>query len=104
MERRFPALHVVSAIFKIMAWLVALGDIVAIVAILTRKVQFGFVSQTSSNFNLGASPWILAAIALVLGAFYFLVLYALAEGIMVAVAIEENTRKLLKEKEKPAQS
>jgi hypothetical protein len=104
MERRFPALHVVSAIFKIMAWLVALGDIVAIIVILTRKTQFALFTQTSSNFNLGASPWILAAIALILGAFYFLVLYALAEGIMVAVAIEENTRKLLKEKEKPAQS
>jgi lysylphosphatidylglycerol synthetase-like protein (DUF2156 family) len=99
---RFPALHVVSAIFKIMAWLVAVGDIIAIVVILTRKTQFAFFSQTSSNFNLGASPLVLAVIALVLGAFYFLVLYALAEGIMVAVAIEENTRKLLKEKEKTA--
>ncbi len=101
-KRRFPALHVVSAIFKIMAWLVAVGDIIAIVVILTRKTQFAFFSQTSSNFNLGASPLVLAVIALVLGAFYFLVLYALAEGIMVAVAIEENTRKLLKEKEKTA--
>jgi hypothetical protein len=101
-KRRFPALHVVSAIFKIMAWLVAVGDIVAIIAILTKKTQFAFFSQTSSNFNLGGSPWVLAVIALLLGAFYFLVLYALAEGIMVAVAIEENTRKLLKEKEKAA--
>ena len=101
-KRRFPALHVVSAIFKVMAWLVAVGDIIAIVVILTRKTQFAFFSQTSSNFNLGASPLVLAVIALILGAFYFLVLYALAEGIMVAVAIEENTRKLLKEKEKTA--
>lgn len=101
-KKRFPALHVVSAIFKIMAWLVALGDIVAIIVILTRKTQFAFFSQTSSNFNLGASPLVLAVIALLLGAFYFLVLYALSEGIMVAVAIEENTRKLLKEKEKTA--
>lgn len=100
MERRFPALHVVSAIFKIMAWLIAVGDVIAIIAILTRKVQFGFISQASANYNLGASPFILAGVALLIGAFYFLVLYALAEGIMVAVAIEENTRKLLKEKEK----
>ena len=101
-KKRFPALHVVSAIFKVMAWLVAVGDIIAIIVILTRKTQFALFSQTSSNFNLGASPLVLAGIALLLGAFYFLVLYALAEGIMVAVAIEENTRKLLKEKDKTA--
>jgi hypothetical protein len=98
MERRFPALHFVSAIFKILAWLVALADVVAIIVILTQKTSFNFLSQTSSNFNLGASPWVLALIALILGAFYFLVLYAFAEGILVIVAIEENTRRLIKEK------
>jgi hypothetical protein len=101
-ERRFPALHIVSAMFKIMAWLVALADIAAIIIILTRKTQFAFISQASSNFNLGASPLILALIALILGAFYFLVLYAMAEGIIVMVAIEENTRTALKEKDKQA--
>lgn len=94
-EKRFPILHVVSAIFKILAWIVAVADIILIVVLLTKKTNIAFTS-TTSNFNFGGSPYLLAGIALLVGVFYFLLLYALAEGIMVAVAIEENTRKALK--------
>ena len=95
-ERRFPVLHVVSAIFKVLAWIVAAADIILIVVLLTKKTNFSFTPATS-NFNFGGSPYLLAGIAFLVGVFYFLVLYALAEGIMVAVAIEENTRKALKQ-------
>jgi len=95
-EHRFPVLHIVSAIFKVLAWIVAVADIILIVVLLTRKTSLSF-TPTASNFNFGGSPYFLAGIAFLLGVFYFLVLYALAEGIMVAVAIEENTRKALKQ-------
>lgn len=95
MEKRFPILHVVSFIFKVLAWIVALLDILAIVSLLTRKAGLPSIFQTS---NFTASPLILALLALLFGVFYFILLYALAEGIMVVLAIEENTRKALKEK------
>jgi len=97
MEKRFPILHVVSAIFKILAWIVALGDILAIIALLTHKAGLPSMFQTA-NFNFTASPYILALLALLFGVFYFILLYAMAEGIMVVLAIEENTRKALKDK------
>jgi len=96
-DKRFPALHVISGLFKIMAWLVALADIIGIVFILIGKTPFEFVNQAASKFSFNASPIFLAVSAFVLGAFYFLILYALAEGILVMLAIEENTRKAPKE-------
>jgi lysylphosphatidylglycerol synthetase-like protein (DUF2156 family) len=95
-EHRFPILHIVSAIFKILAWIVAVADIILIVVLLTKKTNLSFPS-TTSNLNFGGSPYLLAGIVFLAGVFYFLLLYALAEGIMVAVAIEENTRKALKQ-------
>jgi hypothetical protein len=95
MEKKFPILHVVSAIFKILAWIVALGDILAIIALLTHKAGLPSMFQTA---NFTASPYVLALLALLFGVFYFILLYAMAEGIMVVLAIEQNTRKALKDK------
>jgi hypothetical protein len=95
MEKRFPILHVVSAIFKVLAWIVALADILAIISLLTRKAGLPSMFQTA---NFTASPIILALLAFLFGLFYFILLYAMAEGIMVVLAIEQNTRKALKEK------
>jgi len=92
-EKRFPALHVISFLFKLMAWLVALADIISIVFILIGKTPFEFINQAAAKYTLGVSPILLAVSAFVLGAFYFLILYALSEGILVMIAIEENTRK-----------
>jgi hypothetical protein len=95
MEKRFPALHVVSAIFKILAWLVAVVDVVLVViTLIPRRVPF---------YGTLSTPNYLIALAILLGgALYFLFLYAFAEGIMVGLAIEENTRTALKEKDKQA--
>jgi len=95
MEKRFPILHVVSAIFKVLAWIVALCDILAIIALLTHKAGLPSMFQTA---NVTASPYVLALLALLFGVFYFILLYAMAEGIMVVLAIEQNTRKALKDK------
>jgi len=89
MERRFPALHTVSAIFKVLAWLVAIVDIIIVVLILMKKF---------SLTALSGPPALLAVTLLLAGAIYFLFLYAFAEGILVAIAIEENTRKTAPEK------
>ena len=89
MEKRFPALHTVSAIFKILAWLVAIVDIIIVVLVLMKKFALTALS---------GPPAVLAAGILLAGAIYFLFLYAFAEGILVVVAIEENTRKTAQEK------
>jgi len=89
MERRFPALHTVSAIFRILAWLVAIVDVITVVLVLTKKFALTALS---------GPPVFLAVALLLAGAIYFLFLYAFAEGILVVIAIEENTRKTAQEK------
>jgi hypothetical protein len=89
MERKFPALHVVSALLKILAWILAIVDVCAVVLIALKKFPLEVT---------GGSPIALAVVFLLGGAIYFLVLYAFAEGIHVGLAIEENTRAAAKEK------
>ena len=89
MERKFPALHVVSALLKILAWILALVDLLAVVLIIMKKLPLTIMS---------GSPIAVAIAFLLGGAIYFLILYAFAEGILVALAIEANTRAPLKEK------
>jgi lysylphosphatidylglycerol synthetase-like protein (DUF2156 family) len=77
MEKKFPILHVVSAIFKILAWIVALGDILAIIALLTHKAGLPSMFQTA---NFTASPYVLALLALLFGVFYFILLYEIGRA------------------------
>jgi hypothetical protein len=83
--KRFPALHTISAIFKILSWLVA------IIAIVLAGVTIAGVLQTTVFGSLGNI--VAAVIILFIGGFYALVLHAVAEIIFVFLAIEENTRK-----------
>jgi len=83
--KRFPALHTISALFKILAW------IVGIAAVLMCGVTIGGVYTASF---VGSTGKVVAGLAvLLIGAFYVLLLYGIAESILVILAIEENTRK-----------
>jgi len=85
-QHRFPALHTIAWILRIVAWIVA---VVAVVAF----ILFMFTNQFQ-QFQVEGTARILVGIGLlVAGALYLLLLYAAAEAIMVIVAIEENTRK-----------
>ena len=79
--KKFPALHTISSIFKIMSWIV--GIVVAMVSILT----IAGLSEYSAR-----GGFLTGLLILLVGGLYALILYAIAEGILVILAIEENTR------------
>jgi len=84
--KRFPALHTISAFLRILAVVIGIAAIAGFIAVIAKVLPV-------YNQNL---PLIGAAILLG-GAFYVLMLWAMAEGILVILAIEENTRKTTKE-------
>ncbi|MCX7840218.1 MAG: hypothetical protein N2559_12325 [Anaerolineae bacterium] len=98
MEKKFRVLRVVASIWKIIAWLVlvlsVLGGCGALATTLMASSQW---SRQSSAFGLGILGGALGGVvmaigAILLGAFYFISLYAVAELIDVVLALEENTR------------
>lgn len=84
--KKFPALHTISAIFKILALIAGIGTIIAFL------VTIGGMSRYSPG-----GAFLTGLLILIGGAFYTLMLYATAEGILVILAIEENTRKETKQ-------
>ena len=84
-KHRFPALRTVAAVFKVLAWIIAAAAVVAFVFLLVRGSDYGF--------TIGGTSILTAFLVLLGGALYTLILYAVAEGILVLLAIEENTRR-----------
>jgi hypothetical protein len=83
--KKFPALHTISTIFRFVSWIIGLLTIVMIVVTLLGKFEVP---------TFGALGKYAAAVAILLaGGLYALILHAAGEMIMVALAIEENTRK-----------
>lgn len=98
MEKKFRVLRVVASIWKIVAWLVlvlgVLGGCGALATALMTSSQF---PRQSSAFGVGMLGGVLGGVvmavgAILLGVFYFISLYAVAELIDVVLALEENTR------------
>lgn len=80
--KKFPAVHTISSMFKIMSWIVGIATVIVFVLSIFQSTRHGF----GSGFLTG----LLGVLA---GGFFVLILYATAEGILVILAIEENTRK-----------
>ena len=83
METRFLALRTIAVIFKILAWF---GGVITIILFFTTVAGI-------SDFSAGGAL-LSGLLVLLIGGFYVLMLYAWAEGILVILAIEENTRKM----------
>ncbi len=79
--KKFPALHTISSIFKIMSWIVGIAT----------AIMFFLTIAGLSQYSAGGG-FITGLLILLAGGFYALILYAIAEGILVILAIEENTR------------
>lgn len=78
-ERRYPALEIVSVLLKVLAVIVAvIGIITAIAAPFTTTATF--VAELGLVISI-----------LLVAAFQALVLYAIAELILVVIDIEHNT-------------
>lgn len=86
--KKFPALHSISAIFKILAWIVGLITLGLAGTTMAGVFKILTISAISTTSNIIAGLAIL-----LLGGIYVLILYAMAEAILVVLAIEENTRK-----------
>jgi hypothetical protein len=96
--KRFAVLRFVATLLKVFAWiflvLSILGAIGAALAgtLLPVDLLTGAVPQENLSF-ISTGGGILAGIfALILGLLYFLIFYALGEGINMQLAVEENTR------------
>jgi hypothetical protein len=98
MAKKFRILRIVAFLWKIVAWVILVISVLAgcgtLVMLLTAGNQ---LARQSSMLGLGmlsgvAGGVVMAVIAILVGLFYFISLYAVAEMIDVALAVEENTR------------
>ncbi len=103
MEKKFTALRVVSVIFKVLAWIVAVLTVIAFIVMLVGGAAmssmmgrgYGGYGGYGGLGALGAFGGIgMAFFILIYGAFAFVSLLAAADMILVILAIEENTRNL----------
>jgi ABC-type Fe3+-siderophore transport system permease subunit len=95
MEKKFNTLRIISVVFKVIAWVVAVFTIIGFIGMLVGGAALSqFSNRYGANyFPLGAFGGIaMAFYILILGAVWFISLLAGAELIMVILAIEENTR------------
>ena len=96
MEKKFTALRIISVIFKVLAWIVAvLTVIIFIVSLIAGAAlpRFGGYGGYGKFGTLGAFGGIGMAFAvLIIGALYFISFLTAANMILVILSIEENTR------------
>lgn len=98
MEKKFKALRIVAFIWKVVAWVIlvvsTLGSCGALVMTLVAGNQLARQSSALGLGTLGGAVGgiVMAVVAILLGVFYFISLYAIAEMIDVVLALEENTR------------
>lgn len=102
MEKKFTALRIVSVIFKVLAWIVAVLTIIGfIVMLIGGTAMSSMMGRGYGGYGYGGMGALgafggvgLAFGILIYGAFIFVSLLAAAEMILVILAIEENTRAL----------
>lgn len=98
MEKKFKVLRIVAFVWKVVAWVIlvfsVLGGCGALVATLMAGNQLARQSAALGLGTLGGAVGgvVMALGAILLGVFYFISLYAVAEMIDVVLALEENTR------------
>ena len=94
---RFRVLHFVSAVFKVLAWLIlvlsGLSAIAAGVGSVLVRQMIRRAAGPEGAIALGGVEGVLVGVAVFLaGLIYFLLFYAAGEMIQLQLAIEENTR------------
>jgi len=102
MEKKFTALRIISVVFKVLAWIVAVFTVIGFIAMLVGGAAMSSLGRGYGGYggygglgSLGVFGGIGMAFAiLIYGALAFLSLLAAADMILVILAIEENTRAL----------
>jgi hypothetical protein len=90
LRRKYFALRVIAGVFKVLAWL---AIVVGVVAFILSLVSGGMVLNTMGYFGGLAYHIPFAFLNLFIAFVVFIGWYAMAEGILVFLDIEENTRK-----------
>ena len=91
MEKRYPALHIISLLLKVLAIVIIILGIFLIVVVLSKNdasLSFAFLPQVFGTplLNLGVVPIILFTLVAAL------ILWGIAELLVCLVDIENNTR------------
>jgi len=97
-EKKYKILRIVAFVWKIVAWVILVISVLGGCASLVMTLMAGNqLSRQTSALGLGmlggtVGGITIAVVAILVGLFYFISLYAVAEMIDVALALEENTR------------
>ena len=104
LDKKFKVLRVVAALYKVLAWILAVVGLIAALAILVVGI-FGGGALRSSGFRpdyfgpygIGFQAPILTGVVgflvtLLVTALSFVLLYSVGEFVLLGLAIEENTR------------
>lgn len=116
-EKRYRALRTVATIYKVLGWIVGVITILSVIGVCLISVLGGAAfSDLGRQFDLpmgglgmgmgGILSGIVAGVGIILyGGLITLTLFAVGEGIDLAIAIETNTRTtaaLLQQTQRPA--
>jgi hypothetical protein len=102
MSKRFRVLRFLAFLYKLIAWIVVIiAALVAIVTIVIGALQgrAGAISPLLAPIPLaGQASGLMAGLMLgggilIVGLIQFVFIYAMSEAILLALAIEDNTRK-----------
>lgn len=105
-EKKFRMLRIVATIWKVLAWITLVGGALSAIGLLLASILGGGVLPPllrQFGVNIDQASWgplafgavggiVMFLVTLIVSIFYFIVMYAAAETIHVALAIEENTR------------
>ena len=87
MQKRYPALHIISLLFKVLAVVTFIIGIILMFAVLWQGTFLPQIFGTSL-LNLGAAPILLFSLVAAL------ILWGVAELLVCVVDIENNTREM----------
>jgi hypothetical protein len=94
MEKKFKALRIISVLFKVIAWVIAVCTVIGFIGMLVGGAAFSHFGSRYGAPSMVGPFWgvFMAFYILFIGAISFISFLAGAEMIMVVLAIEENTR------------
>jgi hypothetical protein len=84
LENKYPALRVISVIFKVLAVLAAIVGLIGALV--------GFVQMAGNTYGAAAAGGLIVLVSLLYGGLLCIYMFAVSEAIRVFIDIEGNTR------------
>ncbi len=90
--------HDPDALFRISSWANVLSWAILVVYLILFIAQVVIQFQNTRGFNISTALTVVSLLSnLLIGAFFFVVLRAISEGIYIFLEIEEDTKRILEE-------